>query len=89
MKMGKCGEKHDITLFLLGSTDATLDNQQDSKDWYNKGITLGKLGKSDEAITAFDNAIDVNPQYSLAWYYRGVPLKKLGKSAEAQKYWAK
>lgn len=34
--------------------------------WNNKGAALDKLGKSDEAIKAFDKAIEINPPNSIA-----------------------
>ncbi len=37
-------------------------NPQDSKAWYNKGLTLGKLGKLDEARIAYEKAIKIDPQ---------------------------
>src|SRR5271157_4331218 len=89
MKMEKCGEKHDITLFLLGSADSTLDNPQYSAAWYNKGRALYKLNKSDEAITAYDKAIIINPQDSDAWENKGTTLAKLGKFYEAIKAYDK
>jgi tetratricopeptide (TPR) repeat protein len=36
-----------------------------------KGTALEKLGKSDEAIQAFNKAIEVNPQDSYAWKQKG------------------
>ena len=44
----------------------TPDNQKNSKDWYNKGVDLGRSGKFNEAITAFDKAIEINPKDSIA-----------------------
>ena len=39
---------------------------------YNKGVALHKLNKSDEAIKAYDKAIEINPQNSDAWYNKGL-----------------
>jgi tetratricopeptide (TPR) repeat protein len=47
------------------------------------------LNNSDEAIRAYDKAIEINPKYSDAWNNKGNSLSKLGKSDEAQKSWAK
>ena len=46
----------------------------DSKAWYNKGLALDNLNKYDEAIKAFDKAIEINPKYSAAWDNKGVFL---------------
>ncbi|MBC2746079.1 MAG: tetratricopeptide repeat protein, partial [ANME-2 cluster archaeon] len=30
--------------------------------WYNKGIALRKLGRADEALACYDEALDINPR---------------------------
>jgi Flp pilus assembly protein TadD len=47
------------------------------------------LGKPDEAVKAYDKAIEINPQNSVSWVYKGQALDKLGKSDEAQKAYDK
>jgi tetratricopeptide (TPR) repeat protein len=48
--------------------------------WYNKGVTLYRLGKhNDEAIQCYDKAIEIDPNYADAWYNKGVTLYRLGK----------
>jgi len=34
--------------------------------WFHKGIVLGKLAKSDEVLTCFDKAIEIDPQFAAA-----------------------
>jgi tetratricopeptide (TPR) repeat protein len=34
---------------------------QNSAVWYNKAVTLSKLGDSDEAIKVYAKAIEINP----------------------------
>ena len=53
--------------------------------WNNKGDALTKLNKSDEAIKAFDKAIEINPHDSDAWNNKGNALNKLDKYDEAIK----
>ena len=43
------------------------------------------LYKSDEAIKAYDKAIETNPQNPKTWYNKGLALRKLGKLDEALK----
>ncbi len=43
------------------------------------------MGKSDEAIKAYDKAIEINPQDSRSWDGKGIALSKLNKSNEARK----
>jgi tetratricopeptide (TPR) repeat protein len=50
---------------------------------------VSNLNKSDEAIKAFDKAIELNSQYSAAWYNKGRVLYKLNKSDEAIKVYDK
>ena len=42
--------------------------------WNNKGNVLTKLNKSDEALKAYDKAIEINPQNADAWNNKGVAL---------------
>jgi len=62
---------------------------QSTNVWSHKGSELMNSEKYDEAIKAYDKAIEINPLDSRAWYYRGVALSELGKFDEAQKYFAK
>jgi tetratricopeptide (TPR) repeat protein len=55
----------------------------DYENWTNKGIVLGNLGRSDEALKCFDEAIEINPQFAEGWFNKGVVLKKLHKYDEA------
>ncbi len=54
-----------------------------------KGFAHDKLNEHDEAIKAYDKAIEINPQDSDAWYNKGVALDKLDKSDEAIKAYDK
>ncbi len=50
--------------------------------WYNKGVALGNLGKYEEEITCYDEALRIDPQYAKAWSNKGVALDNLGKYEE-------
>ena len=50
---------------------------------YNKGTSLAKLGKYEEAIVYFDKALEINPDNVEALNNTGVALAKLGKYKEA------
>src|SRR5660398_150697 len=49
----------------------------------NKGFALNRLGKYQEAITAFDKALEIDPQDRTAWNNKGLALANLGKYQEA------
>ena len=51
--------------------------------WYSKGCTLAELGKDEEALQAYNRAIDIKPDYSEAWNNKGITLVKLDKVEEA------
>jgi tetratricopeptide (TPR) repeat protein len=49
----------------------------------NKGVVLSRLGRYDEAIDAYDRALNINPDYSIVWNNKGVVLSRLGRYEEA------
>lgn len=62
---------------------ATEDNPKDAEGWYAKGYNLARLGKYNEAIKAYDEAISLDPEYVNAWYAKGNNLNNLGRYNEA------
>ncbi|MFB3764798.1 MAG: tetratricopeptide repeat protein [Methanotrichaceae archaeon] len=57
--------------------------QSEAVSWLNQGLALGVQGKYGEAVQAFDNAIQIDPQYEAAWYLKGTALNKQGMYNEA------
>jgi tetratricopeptide (TPR) repeat protein len=57
--------------------------QRVARAYYNKGNALGELGKPEEALEAFDKAIELDPKFAQAYYNKGNALGKLGKPEEA------
>jgi len=51
--------------------------------YYNKGSSLYALGRKEEAIIAYDQAIKINPDYAMAYYNKGSSLYALGRKEEA------
>ena len=51
--------------------------------FYNKGIALSVTGNIQEAITCYDKAIEINPQYADAYNNKGLSLYYLGDNQEA------
>jgi hypothetical protein len=54
-----------------------------AQDWVGQGLALYTQSKYNEAIQAFDKAIEINPQDAKAWYERGYALDSQGKYKEA------
>ena len=57
--------------------------------WYNEGLAYLQLGNYDEALRAFNNAVEINPRYQEAWNGKDMALKSLGRTAEASAAFAK
>jgi tetratricopeptide (TPR) repeat protein len=47
------------------------------------------LDRHDEAIEAYDKALEIDPDYATAWHNKGTALKALGKNHEANKAYKK
>lgn len=60
-----------------------MSEPEDAVVWYNKGISLGKLGRNSDALKAYNKALKLNPDYLDAWYKKGVILGKLESHGEA------
>ncbi|WP_413175455.1 tetratricopeptide repeat protein [Anabaena azotica] len=59
-----------------------LQNES-SEDWFEEGNQLFDLEKYEEAITSYDKAIAIKPDYHEAWYNWGFSLENLQKYKEA------
>ncbi len=57
--------------------------QNNAIDYYNMGLALYYQGKLDEAIAAYQKAIEIDPDYADAYYNIGIALRKQGKLDEA------
>lgn len=58
-------------------------DSQNALAWRSKGVAFGEQGNYDEALKAFDKAIEINPLDAKAWYNKGITLKSLGRTTEA------
>jgi len=54
-----------------------------AKEWYDKGVAFGNLGKLQEAIDCYDRALEIDPRYAKALHNKAVALNKLGRHNEA------
>ena len=51
----------------LTNYDEALKTSQDYRIFYQRGITLKKMRKYDDAIGSFQKAVEVNPQFDIAF----------------------
>lgn len=51
--------------------------------WNTKGLSLSKLGHSEEAIACYDRALAINPRDEKTWGNKGIELENLGRLEEA------
>jgi len=51
-------------------------------DLNDKGVSLGKLGRYEEEISCYDQALSIDRQYAQAWSNKGVALGHLGRYEE-------
>jgi len=57
--------------------------QMTSKDYYDRGMSLYDIGKLEDALAAFSNAVDLSPENVEAWFEKGFVHTKLSQPAEA------
>ncbi|MEQ9623550.1 tetratricopeptide repeat protein [Coleofasciculus chthonoplastes] len=55
----------------------------DAEFWFNQGVTLYELGRYEEALASYDQAISLQPDFYQAWGNRGGALSELGRNEEA------
>lgn len=61
-----------------------LEQVNAARDWFKKGQELTANHFYEEAITAYDIAIQMNPENAEAWYYIGEAFKALGRTTDAE-----
>lgn len=52
-------------------------NKESADTWCNKGVTLGELGKHEDAVKCYDRALEIDPDFADAWYNKGELLCEL------------
>lgn len=70
-----------LTLTACGSVFA--DVNYDASMQYNQGLDYYRIGKYNEAVESFENAIKIDPNYIDAYYNLGVILQHGGDNAKA------
>ena len=54
-----------------------------AEEWNSMGEVLTKLGRYEEALTAYDKAIEIDPQNATVWSNKGDVLHLFGRHEEA------
>ena len=49
------------------------------------GLTLSGLGRVQEAVTCFEEALKINPKHAEAWFRKGLALRSLGRASEGDR----
>ena len=69
------------------TTDSEAQPREGSKpnawEWNNKGVALSRLGRYQEAIECYDNALEIDPRHVNAWDNKGLNLNSVGRYQEA------
>ena len=63
--------------------EENLDSEEKLNLYFEQGLILAKNGDYEEAITSYDQALKIKPDYHQASYNRGIALRQLGRIEEA------
>lgn len=72
-----------FSLFSCASTQPKQDESRDAKFYNNRGIAFGEKGQYDQAISDFNQAIEINPRYNRAYNNRGIVYRLRGQYNQA------
>ena len=76
--------KFSVAIFTAAILCASALAQEDTaEDWFNKGQELFSNGSMEEAVKAYDKAIELDPQYGWAWGGKATALSILGRHNES------
>jgi tetratricopeptide (TPR) repeat protein len=57
--------------------------------WNNIGVSLSYFGRYEDAVAAYERAIEIDPQHAWSWYNKGIALGKLGRDEESKEAFEK
>jgi tetratricopeptide (TPR) repeat protein len=72
-----------FSLFSCASNQTKQNESRDAKFYNNRGTTFGEKGQYDQAISDFNNAIEINPRYIKAYNNRGIVYRLMGQYDKA------
>ena len=65
------------TKYTFENEDVCRKNKNSAKYWYDKGITFQTQNRMEEALDAYNHAIEIDPNNEYAWYNKGEVLEEL------------
>ncbi len=65
-----------ILWLMLMAFFISASGQQTAEEWLNEGLALYNQSRYDEALQAYDKAIEIDPQCAEAWFNKGNALDK-------------
>jgi len=63
--------------YTFENEDMSRMNRNSTKYWYDKGIILQTQNRIEEALEAYNHAIEIDPNNEYAWYNKGEVLEEL------------
>lgn len=74
----------DADRLALSYYDSKLLNSPDNPElWYARGATLMKMSEYEKALTSFDRALEINPDFQTAWVSKAEVYNKQGNPMKA------
>jgi tetratricopeptide (TPR) repeat protein len=71
-----------VGVLLIGCGCISLSESAD--EWNSRGETHHAMGRYGEAVSAFDRAIVIDPDFGDAWKNRGLSLAMLNRTSESE-----
>lgn len=72
-----------LVLIVFGIQGCKTLSYDPGAEWFKIGRASLDVEAYKDAVTAFDRAIDINPQYAEAYYYRGLAIGSRGNDEQA------
>jgi len=78
-----------LSLLIPLITAGCVDTAADAREWNEKGETDHVMGRYNEAVAAYDQAVTLDPAYGKAWRNRGLSLSFLNRTDESEESYQK
>ncbi len=73
----------------IAAGETVVKTESSAQAWCNLGLAYSTAGNKNKALSAFDNALSINPQYIDALLNIGLTYKELSNIVEAEKHYQK